>query len=155
MAEVVLLEKEGLGEEVAEQVNELYRGVGGDGIGNAAERVEGHVGGDEGDDRDVEAGRLVDDGGLGVGVEDDEAVGGLGGAEDELLVAGAELLGAVAVGEEAAGAPEGAGGGGVGADAGGHEVEDVVEERIGVDEHEAAPAAGQGRHEVEGAPHAD
>ncbi|QHO00440.1 uncharacterized protein DS421_13g406570 [Arachis hypogaea] len=80
--------------------------------------------------------------------------GGWVGAEDELLVARAELLGAVAVGEEAAGAPEGVGGGGVGADAGGHKVEDVVEERVGVDEHEPTVAACKGLHEVQGAPHA-
>ena len=41
----------------------------------------------------------------------------------------------VAVGEEAADVPEGISRGGVGAHTGGHEVKDVIKERVGVDEH--------------------
>lgn len=149
-----MLEEQGFGDEVAEEVNELEGGVGGDGVGNAGEGVEGHGGVDEGDDGDVELEGLVEDGGLAVGVDDDDAVGGLGGAEAELLVAGTELLGGVAVGEEAAGAPEGVGGGGVGAEALRHQLEDVVEERVGVDEHEPPLLPCQRRHEVARAPHA-
>lgn len=149
-----MLEEQGFGDEVAEEVNELEGGVGGDGVGNAGEGVEGHGGVDEGDDGDVELEGLVEDGGLAVGVDDDDAVGGLGGAEAELLVAGTELLGGVAVGEEAAGAPEGVGGGGVGAEAPRHQLEDVVEERVGVDEHEPPLLPCQRRHEVARAPHA-
>lgn len=117
--------------------------------------MERHGGVDQGDNGNLKLESLVDDGRLALGVDDDDAIGRLGGAEDELLVAGAELLGAVAVGEEAAGAPEGAGGGAEGADCGGHEVEDVVEERVGVDEHEAAVVAGEGGHEVAGTAHAN
>ena len=36
-------------------------------------------------------------------------------------------------------------------DAFGHLVEDFVEERVGVDEHEAAVVAGEGGDEIEGA----
>ena len=154
-AELVLLKKQGLGDQVTEQVNELNRRIGGNRVGDALERVEGHGGVDQGNNGDLKLVSLVDNRRLRVSVDDDDAVGRLGGAEDELLVARAELLRAVAVGEEAAGAPEGVGGGGVGANARGHEVEDVVEERVGVDEHEAPVAACQGRHEVEGAAHAD
>ena len=50
--------------------------------------------------------RLENDRRLALGVKHDEAVRRLRGAEDDLLAAGAQLLRAVRVGEEAAGAPE-------------------------------------------------
>lgn len=129
--------------------------IGGNRIGNALIDVEGHGGVDQGDDGNLKLESLVDDRRLTLGVDDEDAIGRLGGAEDELLVARAELLGAEAIGEEAAGAPERVGGGAVGAHLLGHEVEDFVEERVGVDEHEAAVVAGEGGHEVAGTAHAN
>lgn len=147
--------KQSFGNQITEEINELNRIVGGNRISNAAVDIEGHGGVDQCNNGNLKLESLVDDGRLAVGVDNDDAIGGLGGAEDELLVAGAELLGTVTVGEEAAGAPEGAGGRGVGANLFGHEVENVVEERVGVDEHEAGVVAGEGGDEVEGAAHAN
>jgi len=152
---LALLMKQSFGNQITEEINELNRIVGGNRISNAAVDIEGHGGVDQCNNGNLKLESLVDDGRLAVGVDNDDAIGGLGGAEDELLVAGAELLGTVTVGEEAAGAPEGAGGRGVGANLFGHEVENVVEERVGVDEHEAGVVAGEGGDEVEGAAHAN
>lgn len=152
---LALLMKQCFGNQITEQINELNRIVGGNRISNAAVDIEGHGGVDQCNNGNLKLESLVDDGRLAVGVDNDDAIGGLGGAEDEFLVAGAELLGAVTVGEEAAGAPEGAGGDGVGANLLGHEVEDVVEERVGVDEHEAGVVAGEGGDEIECAAHAN
>lgn len=152
---LALLMKQCFGNQITEQINKLNRIVGGNRISNAVVDIGGHGGVDQCNNGNLKLESLVDNARLAVGVDNDDAIGGLGGTEDELLVAGAELLGAVAVGEEAAGAPEGAGGGGVGANLLGHEVEDVVEERVGVDEHEAGVVAGKGGDEVEGAAHAN
>lgn len=133
----------------------MDRIIGGNRIGNAVIDIERHGGVDQCNDGNVKLESLIDDGRLSFSVDNDNAIGRLGGTEDELLVARAELLRAVAVGKEAAGAPERVGGGAIGADLFGHEVENVVKERVGVDEHEAAVVAGQGGDEVAGTAHAN
>lgn len=56
----------------------------------------------------------------------------------------------MAVGEEAAGAPESVHGGSVAADLLGHLLEDFVPEGVGVDEHEAGLVLGHGGDELGG-----
>lgn len=79
----------------------------------------------------------------------------MSGTEAELFVARTELLGTVAVREETTGAPERVGRGAIGANLLGHEFEDFVEERVGVDEHESSVLACEGSHEVAGTAHAN
>ncbi|PON41383.1 hypothetical protein TorRG33x02_338250 [Trema orientale] len=152
---IVVVKKEGLGDEIAEEVNKLEGVIGGDGIGDLREVVQGHSGVDEGDDGNAEAMGLEDDRGLAVRVEDDEAIRGLSGTEAELLVAGAELLGAEAIGEEATGAPERVHGRGVAADLLGHVLDDLVKQWVGVHEHESALLLSQGGDELGGVAEAD
>lgn len=147
--------KEGLGDEIAKEVDELDGVVGGDRIGDLVKVVGRHGGVDERDDGNAESMGLEDDGGLAVRVEDDEAIGGLCGAKEELLVARAELLRAAAVGEEATGAPERVEGRGIAANLPGHLLDDVVEEGVGVYEHETAILVGQRRHELGSVAEAD
>ena len=97
----------------------------------------------------------MDERGLAVGAEHDDAVGRLRRREAEALVAGAELLGAEAVGEGPPGAPEEAQRGAVAAELAGHLLDDLVEMRVGVDDHDAAVAARHGGDELGGAAEAD
>lgn len=151
----VLGKKEGLGDEIAEEVNELNRIISRNRVRDLVVVVQRNRGINERNNGNAQARGLENDGGLPVGVEDDEAVGGLGRGEAEALVAVAELLWAAAVGEEAAGAPEGRHGGRVATNLLRHQVDYVVEEWVRVDEHEAGVLAGQGRHEVGGAAEGD
>lgn len=133
----------------------MNRRIGGNGISNAFVTMERHARVDESDNGDLKLMSLVDNGRLAVSIENEDAIRGLGGTKAELLVARTELLGTVGIGQEATGAPEGVGGGRVGPNLLGHELEDFVVERVGVDEHEAATLAGEGGHEVARAAHAN
>lgn len=133
----------------------MDRGIDGNGISNAAVSVDGHGRVNESDNWNLEFESLIDDGGLALSVDDDDAIWWLSGTKAELLIARAELLGAVAVGEKATVAPERVGRGAIRANLLGHEFEDFVEERVGVDEHESSVMACEGSDEVAGTAHAN
>lgn len=79
----------------------------------------------------------------------------MGGPEANLLTAGPELLGAVAVGEEPTSAPQQVHGGAVAADLLRHLLDDLIPEGVGVDEHEAGLLLGEGGDELGGGAEAD
>lgn len=154
-SELLLLEQESLGDHITEEVHELHRVVGRDRVLYLPVALPRHAGVHERHHGDLQLRGLLDDRRLPLGVHDHEAVGRLRGAEADLLVAGAELLGAAAVGEEPARPPQRVAAGGVAPDPPRHLLHDLVEQRVGVDEHEAAALARQGGDEVAGVAEAD
>lgn len=154
-AEPLLLQQKSLGDQITEQIDELHGIVGRDRVGDSLVNVERHGGVDKGHDGNLKLLGLEDDGRLSLGVEDDDAIGGLRGSEAELLVARTEPLGAETVGEEASGAPEGVLVGVVEADPLGHLLEDLVKERVGVHEQEAGLLPSHGANEGAGAAERD
>lgn len=152
--QVLLLKKKCFGNQITEQIDKLNRRINRNWISNAAKSMEWHGRIDESYDWNLKFESLVNDRRFALSVDNDNAIGGLSGTEAELLVARAKLLGTVAVGEESTGAPERTGRRAVAADFFGHKVKDFIEERVGVDEHEASVLAGEGRDEIEGTTHA-
>lgn len=133
----------------------MNRRINGNGISNAIESMDGHCRIDKSDNWNVKFESFVDDRRFTLSVDNDDAIRWLSGTETKPLVARTKLLRAVTVGEEPTSAPKNVGRRTVTTDFFGHKFEDFIEERVGVDEHEASILTRERRNEVEGTAHAN
>lgn len=153
--QILLLEKQCFGNQITEEIDKLNRGINRNRISNAAESMKRHGRINERHNRNLKFISLVDNRRFTLSINNNDAIRRLGGTKTKPLVTRAKLLRVVTVSEESTSAPERIGRRTIAVNFFGHELEDFVEERVGVDEHEASVLASEGRDEVEGTTHAD